>query len=754
MSINCEKERERHIMKKRFIQRQIALAVVGGCLFAPFSMHSALAADEAVYDSGAVDIYAAKDAEPAPAVEEKAAPEAPCVEPVAEPEQPTENAYAGGQVAKNVDLGILGDKPALDAPFSITGYTEQTIENKQVTQVADLIANDPSISNQTLSGVSSAWNIRGFKAQQQDVQLNGLYGVAPRFYGGIEGVERVDVLKGPSVLLAGIAPNGSLGGTVNYVTKRADQEPLTRLTLSFGDGTIFTQHLDIGRRTDDGKAGLRINILNRNGESSLDEHNRTSSITIGTDYKTDRWRTSFDFGSVYNKVSDQQYQLTIGAGALKTMNNMFRVPRDTKFGADGGYRSIHENYGMIHSEYDLNKDWTAYFSYGLRNTKMEYFYNNFKLSDALGNATMQYNYNNQANKADSGEVGVRGKVFTGDWKHELTLSANRIHYTRYMNNRKVGSSLKTNLWNIDFQTPENPYSWSEPKNDENTFTGMAISDIISSPNEKWQLIMGAREQNVKVDTYNTKTGAVKTHYDESVFTPAFAAVYKPRKNVSLYANYMQGLDAGDSVVSDTTAKNYGEAFAPFKTKQYEVGVKYDFGKWATTLAGFDIQSPTLISDGAGYYSPSGEIRHRGIEWNVYGEPHQGTRIMGGIMFLDAKYRNTQDGQYDGNRVAATSRWNAVFGLEQDIPSVPGLTLTTNLTYNSDAYTNESNSFRVSPWATWDMGARYKFKAGHIPMTLRGDVYNITNRNYWRALINDGVFLGKSRTFMLSLSADF
>lgn len=209
-------------MKKRFIQRQIALAVVGGCLFAPFSMHSALAADEEVYDSGAVDIYAAKDAEPAPSVEEKAAPEAPSVEPVAEPEQPAENAYAGGQVARNVDFGILGDKPALDAPFSITGYTEQTIENKQVTQVADLIANDPSISNQTLSGVSSAWNIRGFKAQQQDVQLNGLYGVAPRFYGGIEGVERVDVLKGPSVLLAGIAPNGSLGGTINYVTKRAD----------------------------------------------------------------------------------------------------------------------------------------------------------------------------------------------------------------------------------------------------------------------------------------------------------------------------------------------------------------------------------------------------------------------------------------------------------------------------------------------------------------------------------------------------
>lgn len=42
----------------------------------------------------------------------------------------------------------------------------------------------------------------------------------------------------------------------------------------------------------------------------------------------------------------------------------------------------------------------------------------------------------------------------------------------------------------------------------------------------------------------------------------------------------------------------------------------------------------------------------------------------------------------------------------------------------------------------------------MPLTLRGDVYNVTNRNYWRALQNNGVFLGKSRTFLLSLTADF
>lgn len=59
---------------------------------------------------------------------------------------------------------------------------------------------------------------------------------------------------------------------------------------------------------------------------------------------------------------------------------------------------------MLHGEYDLSKDWTGYFSYGLRNTKMEYFYNNFSLSGLSGAATMKYSYNNQINKADSAEA--------------------------------------------------------------------------------------------------------------------------------------------------------------------------------------------------------------------------------------------------------------------------------------------------------------------------------------------------------------
>ena len=124
--------------------------------------------------------------------------------------------------------------------------------------------------------------------------------------------------------------------------------------------------------------------------------------------------------------------------------------------------------------------------------------------------------------------------------------------------------------------------------------------------------------------------------------------------------------------------------------------------------------------------------------------------MGSEMCIRDRYTNSQDGQYNGNQVAGTSRWTATMGLEQDIKSVPGLTFTTRMIYNSSAYVNAANTLRVAPWTRWDLGARYSFKSGGTPMTVRFDVLNVLNRNYWHALEN-GVYLGQARTYLLSFN---
>ena len=53
--------------------------------------------------------------------------------------------YAGGQVARGGRLDILGNMDIMDAPFSITSYTAELIENQQARSILDMVANDPSV---------------------------------------------------------------------------------------------------------------------------------------------------------------------------------------------------------------------------------------------------------------------------------------------------------------------------------------------------------------------------------------------------------------------------------------------------------------------------------------------------------------------------------------------------------------------------------------------------------------------------------
>ena len=91
-----------------------------------------------------------------------------------------------------------------------------------------IAATDPSVYTSGGSGENlESYYIRGFASNSNDVTVNGLTGMAPYYRSSPEMFERVEVLKGPSAMLNGMSPNGSIGGSVNLVTKRAGDEPLT-----------------------------------------------------------------------------------------------------------------------------------------------------------------------------------------------------------------------------------------------------------------------------------------------------------------------------------------------------------------------------------------------------------------------------------------------------------------------------------------------------------------------------------------------
>lgn len=175
--------------------------------------------------------------------------------------------YSGGQLARGGALGILGRTDMLDVPFSTTNYTSELIDNQQGLTVSDVVMNDASVRTlQARGGFGEDYQIRGLSVGARDVAMNGLYGLSPATRMPLEMIERVEVLKGPGSLTQGVGPNGSVGGSINVVTKRAHDIPLTRLTTTYMGKAQFGTHLDVGRRFGkDNEWGVRANGVWRNG---------------------------------------------------------------------------------------------------------------------------------------------------------------------------------------------------------------------------------------------------------------------------------------------------------------------------------------------------------------------------------------------------------------------------------------------------------------------------------------------------------
>jgi len=154
-------------------------------------------------------------------------------------------AFAGGQVAQGGRLGLLGNTDTMKSPFNVTSYTDKFIKDQQAATAADALILDPSVrSSHPTGGVVDSFNIRGFpinEGNNGEFAFEGLYGIAPNYRIFMDYVERIEVLKGPSAALSGIAPNGGVGGVINIVPKRAGED-LTRFTAGYGSVGRFGGH--------------------------------------------------------------------------------------------------------------------------------------------------------------------------------------------------------------------------------------------------------------------------------------------------------------------------------------------------------------------------------------------------------------------------------------------------------------------------------------------------------------------------------
>ncbi|MEK6345921.1 MAG: TonB-dependent receptor [Burkholderia sp.] len=662
--------------------------------------------------------------------------------------------YAGGQVAAGSQLGVLGTKSAMDTPFSVTSYTQKKIRDDQARSIADvLFANDPSV--RTSIGASNrydAFTIRGLRVANSDVALNGLYGLTPNWRIGTDSVERIELLKGPAAFLFGMAPGGGVGGNVNIVTKRADDAPLTRVSANYSSDAMFGGHLDVGRRFGaDDQYGVRFNASMLGGSTPYDSATaRSGDVSLGLDYRGDRFRLSGDFIYQNDRTEAQERGYAVQSGIVVPAAPNPAVNLSQPY----DYSRSQSTTGMVRAEYDLTRRVTVYgavgantFHFNKREASGGTIINNRGDVSVGTNAWQQGQYDTV-----TGEVGVRGKFTTGPIDHEATVSANVLNQV-YRLGQTAYANYLSNIYVPVAADSAVTSSYPETKASELTTRSVALADTMSWHHDLVQLTLGVRRQSVDSKSYSSSTGRVTREYDDSVYTPMAGLVIRPIRQLSLYGNYVEGLTPGPTPPS--TAVNSGAIFAPYKSKQYEVGAKVDLGRIGFGLAAFQIDVPNGVTDPTSHiYSLDGLQRNRGIELTTYGEVTRRVRVLGGVTFFDARQHGTAGGATDDRFAIGVPHSQLTLGGEWDLPYLSGLTLTSRVIYTGPTYVDAANQQAVPGWTRFDVGARYAFKASHTPMVVTASITNVLNRRYWESNPSGYVVGGSPRMAWLSVTADF
>ena len=287
---------------------------------------------------------------------------------------------------------------------------------------------------------------------------------------------------------------------------------------------------------------------------------------------------------------------------------------------------------------------------------------------------------------------------------------------------------------------------------ETELSGIALTDTLGMLDERIQLTLGMRHQAIESRNYNA-AGSVSARYDASANTPLLGVVVKPWEDVSLYYNYVEGLSKGDAAPG--TASNAGETFAPYESKQHELGVKYEHGSFMTTVALFQIEKPSGETGANGVYSVQAEQRNRGLELSMFGEVAPGTRLMGGVTFLDGELTKSATAANRGNKPVGVPDIQANLWAEWDTPGLEGFTLTGGAIYTDRQYVDQANTQQLDSWTRIDAGARYATEIDGRPTTFRATVQNVFDREYWSGVASYGAFSpGYPRTLQLSASVDF
>ncbi|WP_154655915.1 TonB-dependent siderophore receptor [Fortiea contorta] len=685
-----------------------------------------------------------------PPVEQKPENQTPQETPSAEGDEPIELVVTGerdGYRVPNSSVGTRTDTPLRDIPQSIQVIPQQVLRDQRA-DVNSALRNTPSVRDGAPTNFDAVRiQVRGFFSP---LAVDGIVsrignGTGANIGPDLTGIDRIDVLLGPSSILFG---SSSPGGTVNFVTKQPLRDPYYFAEATVGSFDFYRGEADFSGPLDDDKKVLyRLNASYRD-QGFFTQFSRTRNLVIAPVISFALGEnTNLSIDGTYKDFSQDNGNLGIPAVGTILPNPNGQIPHD-RITNEGKLDAIQGRIGYK-LEHQFSENWSV--SNAFRYDSVDYTYNltfpqgltpdnRSQRRLNLDNSDLYNQYSMLTN--------VVGKFSTGSIKHQLLFGFDLGRYeSAFISTTRAAAPI--DLFNPVFGQPLGAITSRTNTSSTLDELGILVQDQITFT-DNLKLLIGGRFDTFTQTDRNFITNS-ETSQSGEAFSPRVGIVYQPIPPVSLYANYTRSFQPAIGRAFD------GSVFQPTRGTQYEIGVKTDINdRLSTTLALYDItQSNVLTSDPAnlGFSVQTGEINSQGIELSLTGEILPGWNIFASYAYNDTRISNDNNPNLVGNRVQRTSPNNASLWTTYEFQqgNLQGLGLGLGLFYVGDRAGDNANSFTVPGYLTTDAAIFYKQNQFRAAINIK----NLFNVDYFEGVFSrDRVFYGAPFTVQGTISWTF
>jgi iron complex outermembrane receptor protein len=672
-----------------------------------------------------------------------------------------------GNVARISRVGTKTDTSLKETPQSISVITRDQLDAQGVESIAEGLRYTPGVVAQYgNTDLRYDWlTVRGFVPGRYLDGMRLPFGIRGYSQPRVEpfGLERVEVLKGPSSLLYGQA---TPGGLVNMVSKRPTAETVREIELQYGSHNRKQVGLDLGGKIDEsGEWTYRLVALGRKSDTAYNFVSEEKTYLA----PSLTWRPNADTRltllAQYQKIDSKGgggAPVLTANGTLYT-NRFAALDRSTFAGEPDFDRFTNEQYFFGYEfEQNLNANWSV--RQNLRFGEVDT--NTQRVQTAcvttpcnpatLGRYAWAFPEKSRMFTVDNQ---LQGNFNAGPTKHTLLVgvdySAERSHYS------ESSLSVLGSLFNA-YAPVYGTYSGVVPPAatriaQDRDQLGTYVQDQIRL--ERWTLVAGGRYDwaDTKTRTTTATTNTLVSQSD-SAFTGRLGLLYSFDNGITPYVSY------STSFQPTVGTSRTGGVFKPTKGKQTEAGVKYqpDGSRTMITLSAYELTQQNVTTPdplNTSFNEQTGEVRVRGIELEGKVQLQKGLDVIASYGYTDSKITkaNTSGGVNNtGNRLAFVPRNQASAWLDYTVQDadLAGLGGGFGARYLGENFGDNGNIYHMPGVTLFDAALRYDF--GKTNAKLKGlkmalNASNIFNKNYVAACLGtSGCYYGDGRSVYLTM----